>query len=135
MRRRHRAEISSDVDMTPMLDIVFILLIFFIVTAVFVQEKTIDMKPPPPPPEDQVIPPDAPPVILVQINDRNLVFVNQTPTDVRRVGPAIQRFLADNGESSVLIVPNDEADHGVVVAVFQAARLSGAPAMIKREGE
>jgi len=135
MRRRRHAQIDSDVDMTPMLDIVFILLIFFIVTAVFVQEKTISMVPPPPPPPDQVVPPDAPPVILIQINKRDLIFVNQTLTDVKRVGPAIQRFLSDNGESSVLIVPNDEADHGVVVSVFQAARQSGAATMIKREGE
>lgn len=131
MRRRHRPQANSDVDMTPMLDIVFILLIFFIVTAVFVQERSISMVPPPPN-EEEDEPTDAP-VILIQINERNVIFVNQTMTDVRRVGPAIERFRADNGESAVLIVPHDEADHGTVVSVFQSAQNSGAPAMIQRE--
>jgi biopolymer transport protein ExbD len=132
MRRRHRPQAEADVDMTPMLDIVFILLIFFIVTAVFVQEKSISMVPPPPSP-DVDIPVDAAPVILIQINDRNVIFVNQTVTDVRRVGSAIDGFRADNGESAVLIVPNDEADHGIVVSVFDAAKNSGASTMIQRE--
>lgn len=131
MRRRHNKKIDSEVDMTPMLDIVFILLIFFIVTAVFVQERVISMEPPQA--TDEPPPPDAAPVILIQINDRNMVFVNQTLTDVRRVGLAIQRHLADNGESSVLIVPEEEADHGTVVNVLEAARSSGAAAMVQRQ--
>ncbi|VAV90585.1 Biopolymer transport protein ExbD/TolR [hydrothermal vent metagenome] len=132
MRSRRRPQAEADVDMTPMLDIVFILLIFFIVTAVFVQEKSMSMLPPPPvPPTDK--PEEQAPVILIQINDRNVIFVNQTVTDVRRVGPAIERFRADNGKSAVLIVPNDEADHGIVVSVFDAAKGSGAATMIQRE--
>ncbi|MBL1430936.1 MAG: biopolymer transporter ExbD [Robiginitomaculum sp.] len=131
MRRRHNKKIDSDVDMTPMLDIVFILLIFFIVTAVFVQERVISMEPPPA--SDEPPPPDAAPVILIQINDRNMVFVNQTLTDVRRVGLAIQRHLADNPKSSVLIVPEEEADHGTVVSALEAARISGAAAMVQRQ--
>jgi len=132
MRSRRRQQAEADVDMTPMLDIVFILLIFFIVTAVFVQEKSINMLPPPPSPE-QDEPDKQAPVILIQINDRNVVFVNQTITDLRRVGPAIERFRADNGESAVLIVPHDEASHGVVVSVFEAAKGSGAATLIQRE--
>ncbi|MBL4596019.1 MAG: biopolymer transporter ExbD [Robiginitomaculum sp.] len=132
MRSRRRPQAEADVDMTPMLDIVFILLIFFIVTAVFVQEKSINLLPPPPNP-DQDEPDKQAPVILIQINDRNVIFINQTITDPRRVGPAIERFRADNGESAVLIVPNNEADHGVVVNVFEAAKRSGAPTLIQRE--
>ncbi len=134
MRSRRRPQAEADVDMTPMLDIVFILLIFFIVTAVFVQEKSINMLPPPPSPE-QDEPDKQAPVILIQINDRNVIFVNQTVTDVRRVGPSIERFRADNGESAVLIVPHNEAEHGTVVSVFDAAKATGASTLIQREGE
>ncbi len=130
MRRRRRSPAEAEVDMTPMLDIVFILLIFFIVTAVFVQEKTVSMQPPPPgpPPTDE-----ADPVILVQINKRNIIFVKGTMTDLPRVGPAIEALRADNGKSAVLIKPEDEAEHGVVVSVFEAAKNTGAHTIIQRD--
>jgi biopolymer transport protein ExbD len=135
MRRsgRHKEQDEVEVDMTPMLDIVFILLIFFIVTAVFVQERSISMVPPPPSEDNN--PPESNPVILIQINDRNVIFVNEQLTDLRRVGPAIERFRADKGDSAILIVPNNEASNGVVVTVFDAARNTGAPTMIQREAK
>jgi len=49
-RHRHKGADQADIDMTPMLDIVFILLIFFIVTATFLSEKAIDLQQPPPSP-------------------------------------------------------------------------------------
>ncbi|MDQ7019064.1 MAG: biopolymer transporter ExbD [Robiginitomaculum sp.] len=133
MRRggRHREQEEVEVDMTPMLDIVFILLIFFIVTAVFVQERSISLVPPPPSKNDE--PQKSNPVILIQITDRDVVFVNDQLTDVRRVGPAIERFRADKGDSAILIVPDDEASHGVVITVFDAAKNTGAPTMIQRQ--
>ncbi len=132
--RKHRGDSQSDeadVDMTPMLDVVFILLIFFIVTAVFVQEKSVSLVPPPPSKNDE--PDKANPVILIQITDRDVVFVNDQLTDVRRVGPAIERFRADKGNSSILIVPDDEASNGVTIKVFDAAKRTGAPTMIQRK--
>ncbi len=128
-RRREQEEV--DVDMTPMLDIVFILLIFFIVTAVFVQERSISLVPPPPSDEE---PTESNPVILIQVNDRDVIFVNDQLTDLRRVGPAIERFRADKGDSAILIVPDNLASHGVVITVFDAARNTGAPTMIQRAG-
>ncbi len=128
-RRREQEEV--DVDMTPMLDIVFILLIFFIVTAVFVQERSISLVPPPPSENDE--PEKSNPVILIQINDRDVIFVNDQLTDIRRVGPSIERFRADKGDSAILIVPDDDASHGIVVTVFDAARNTGAPTMIQRQ--
>lgn len=134
MRRggSRRRDDDADVDMTPMLDIVFILLIFFIVTAVFVQERSISLVPPPPSDEE---PEDSNPVILIQINDRDVIFVNDQLTDLRRVGPAIERFRADKGDSAILIVPHEEASHGVVINVFDAARGTGAPALIQRQSD
>jgi len=51
-RRRNKTSDEAEVDMTPMLDIVFIMLIFFIVTATFLDERGIDLTQPPPPPDD-----------------------------------------------------------------------------------
>ncbi len=134
MRRggRHREQEEVEVDMTPMLDIVFILLIFFIVTAVFVQERSVSLVPPPPSDNE---PEKSNPVILIQINDRDVIFVNDQLTDLRRVGPAIERFRADKGDSAILIVPDDEASHGVVITVFDAAKNTGAPTMIQRQAD
>lgn len=131
MKGHKRKTDDASVDMTPMLDIVFILLIFFIVTAVFVQEKSVDMKPPPA--SDQPPPPDSAPVILVQINAADQVFVNQTLTDVKRVSSAIERFRADNGKSAVLIVPDNDAQHGTVVEVYDAAKSTNAPTIVQRK--
>jgi len=131
--RKHRGSTQTDevdVDMTPMLDVVFILLIFFIVTAVFVQEQSISLVPPPPSKDE---PDKSNPVILIQITDRDVIFVNDQLTDLRRVGPAIERFRADKGNSSILIVPDDDAHNGVTIKVFDAAKRTGAPTMIQRK--
>lgn len=128
MRRRFKkASDEAGIDMTPMLDIVFILLIFFIVTATFVREKGVDLRPPPE--SDQPPPPDAPPIILVQIREDNTIFVNQQVTDIARVSARIERFRSEDPDSPVLIEPDPEADHGVVVRTWDAANEVGAKAV------
>lgn len=115
--------------MTPMLDIVFILLIFFIVTATFLQEEGLNMVPPPPTEN----PPDQPvaPVILVDVNDQGRVFVNQQQTDPERVLAAVSRFRAENPRSAVLIAPQYEADHGIVVLIWDDMQANGIPVSVQ----
>ncbi|TGY88515.1 biopolymer transporter ExbD [Marinicauda algicola] len=134
MRRRNRGgDDKAEVNMTPMLDIVFILLIFFIVTATFLQEEGIDMRPPPPPPEDQ--PQSENPVILVQIDENNNVFVNQDRTGVDRVFAAVSRIRAEQPGSAVLIQPDDESHHGITVGIWDQMKVNGVPVSIQREDE
>lgn len=134
MRRRNRGGgDKADVNMTPMLDIVFILLIFFIVTATFLTEKGIDMQPPPPPPEDQ--PQSDNPVILVQIDADNNVFVNQDRTSADRVFAAVSRIRAEQPGSAVLLQPADAAHHGIVVNIFDQMNQNRVPVSIQREDE
>ena len=117
MRRRSKHhDDQAEVNMTPMLDIVFILLIFFIVTATFLSEEGLDMRPPP----DSDTPPDdtAPPPIVVQVDDDNNIFVNRTRTDVDRVLSAVNRFRAEEPNSAVLLEVQDEADHGIIVQIW-----------------
>ncbi|WP_429911471.1 ExbD/TolR family protein [Glycocaulis sp.] len=129
-RRKNKPNDSADVNMTPMLDIVFILLIFFIVTATFLQEEGIDMRPPPP---SETPPQDANPVILVQVTDQNRVFVNQDPTSVDRVMAAVSRLRAEAPNSAVLIQPNDEAHHGITVQIWDEMMANGIPVSINRD--
>jgi biopolymer transport protein ExbD len=135
MRRRNRGNAAdkADVNMTPMLDIVFILLIFFIVTATFLQEEGIDIQPPPPnenPPESE-----DNPVILVQIDGDNNVFVNQDRTSADRVFAAVSRIRAESPGSAVLIRPDDESFHGITVNIWDQMKVNGVPVSIQREDE
>lgn len=129
-RRKNKPNDSADVNMTPMLDIVFILLIFFIVTATFLQEEGIDMRPPPP---AETPPQDANPVILVQVTDTNAVFVNQDRTTPDRVMAAVSRIRAEQPNSAVLIQPNDEAHHGIIVQIWDEMRVNGIPVSLNRD--
>ena len=131
-RRRQQGQDQAEVNMTPMLDIVFILLIFFIVTATFLQEQGIDMRPPPP---SDTPPEESNPVILVQINERNQVFVNQDLTSADRVIAAVSRIRAEAPNSAVLIRPDDEAEHGTMVQIWDELRANGIPTSINRPGE
>jgi biopolymer transport protein ExbD len=129
-RRSKKGNDQAEVNMTPMLDIVFILLIFFIVTATFLQEEGFSMTPPPPNESDEPTP-DTP-VILVQIDAENRVFVNQRATSEDRVLAAVQRIRAEAPQSAVLIEPNDEALHGTVSTIWDDMRVNRIPVNIQR---
>ena len=129
-RRKHQGDEAAEVNMTPMLDIVFILLIFFIVTATFLSEEGINMTPPPEstdPPRD-----DAPSPIVVQVDADNNIFVNRVRTDVDRVISAVNRFRAESAGSAVLIETNDEADHGIIVRIWDDMGANGVPVSLTR---
>ena len=118
--------------MTPMLDIVFILLIFFIVTATFLSEEGIDMRPPPECDENCGEP--GPPPIVVQVDGDGVIFVNRTRTDVERVLAAVNRFRAEEPNSAVLLEVHDEAEHGIVVRIWDEMGANGVPVSIQRTG-
>ena len=128
-RQKHQDE-AAEVNMTPMLDIVFILLIFFIVTATFLQEEGLDMRPPPDNQDNQNT--DAPPPIVVQVDDENQIFVNQVRTDVDRVLSAVNRFRSEEPNSAVLLEVQDEADHGIIVQIWDEMDVNRVPVSIQR---
>lgn len=130
-RRTRRGNDQADVNMTPMLDIVFILLIFFIVTATFLTEVGEDLRPPPD--SDEPPPPNAPPPIIVQIDAQNNVFVNGEATSALRVTAAVSRIRAESPESAVVITPNDEAEHGLVVEMLDDLRQNSIAVIINRD--
>ena len=120
-RSRHNDE-ESEVNVTPMLDVVFIMLIFFIVTASFVKESGID-----------VTRPDAATAerkqrasILIAISKNNEVWIQKRRIDVRAVRANVERLLAENPQGSVVIQADEKSENGLYVKVMDQARLAGA---------
>ena len=127
MRGHRRKEEESEVDLTPMLDIVFILLIFFIVTATFIKENAIDLTPPPPVPPDTPV--DPQPTILIRITEDSLVTVNNRFTDVGSVRASIERQIAESPESAVLVQAHPRAKNRLVIMIVDQARSAGVPSV------
>ena len=131
MRRRlRRTGGEADVNMTPMLDIVFILLIFFIVTAVFLREKGLDLRQPP---ADKDIPQTTKPVIRVAIDSENFVFVDDRQTAVERVTASVERIRADKPGAAVVLIPEEESHHGITVRIVDELRSLGITVSIQRK--
>jgi len=121
MRRRgtHQEE-AADVNVTPLLDIVFIMLIFFIVTATFLKERGIDVRTPEDTPEDeQTVPP---PALLLAVQEDGFVRVNNVRLiDPQSVTPVVEEFTAREPEGVVLVSAAPTAQSGIVVTVMDQA--------------
>ncbi len=115
------ADDESEVNITPLIDIVFIMLIFFIVTATFVKETGIDVNKP-----------DAPTAevkkkanILIAIDANNNIWLDRRKIDIRSVIPNIKRLRAENPQGSVVIQADEESKNKMLVEVMDAARQAG----------
>lgn len=122
-RRRRRASDEARIDVTPMLDIVFILLIFFIVTTSFVKEFGVDMNRPANAPVQEQ---QRSETIAVRIDAAGRVFVEDRPVDLAAVRANIESGLARKPEASVVVVADRAADAGPMVQVVDQARVAGA---------
>ncbi len=123
MARRHR-KIETDegeINITPMMDVVFILLIFFIVTASFVKEAGIDVTKP----NAQTAEQKERANILIAIDKNNQVWINRRVVDIRSVTANVQRLLAENPQSSVVIQADEKSENGVFVRVMDGTKLAG----------
>ena len=121
-RRKHgEAEDSSEIDLTPMLDVVFIMLIFFIVTASFVKESVIDTMIPPPN-EQQKAPDDENPSIVVTIRSNDDIWMEDRRIDVRAVRANIERMHAENPKSAVVVRAHIKSSAKTYVSIADAAR-------------
>jgi len=128
--RRNSQPDEAEVNMTPMLDIVFIMLIFFIVTATFLDETGIDLTQPPAPP-DQEVPPDSPPAITVYVNPRNQCAVDGRSTGCDRVTLAVERLLADKPGASVILRMDEKAQHKILVELKDGLDTNGLASKIE----
>lgn len=121
---KHAAD-EADVNITPLLDIVFILLIFFIVTATFLREQGIDVRTPEDtPPEELTIPP---PALVLAVQEDGFVRVNGVRIiDPGSVKPVVQEFVAREPEGVVLVSAAPESESGIAVEVMDQALDGGA---------
>jgi biopolymer transport protein ExbD len=136
MKKASVGDDGNDIDLTPMLDVVFIMLIFFIVTASFVKEEGLN--PNVPPPSQQPVDPTAPKNILVRISSDNQIWVlekeGERRVDSRAVRSVIERARAENPKASVIIQTSPKADTETYVIVADAAQQSGAtPVLMQKD--
>lgn len=120
-RKRIREDEDAAIDMTPMLDIVFIMLIFFIVTTSFVKEAGIDVNKPDA--SQATKKPSA--NIFIAIRANGEVWMDKRMVDVERVGANIERLLAEQPTDMVVIQADKDAKHGVVVEVMDQIKEAG----------
>ncbi len=120
-KRRQMDHEESSVDLTPMLDVVFIMLIFFIVTASFVKEAGIDVSRP----SASTAEKQERGNILVAITDSNQIWIDRRQVDPRALRANIERLRAENPNGSVIIQADKKSENGLLVRVMDAARLAG----------
>ena len=117
----HQTEAEGEIDITPMLDVVFIMLIFFIVTASFVKESGIEVNRP-----DASTSQAKPRAnILIAVNAADEIWINKRRVDVSQVRANIERLHAENPQGTVVIQADEESNTRAVVAVMDAARAAG----------
>lgn len=114
-------EESEEINMTPMLDVVFILLIFFIVTASFVKESGIEVNRP----EAATAVKKERANILVAISDKGEIWINKRRIDVRAVQANIARLKAENPQGTVVIQADKKATTDILIKVMDSARAAG----------
>ena len=114
-------EDEAAIDLTPMLDVVFIMLIFFIVTASFIKEAGIDVNRPDAPTAEKVQ--DA--NILIAISSNDEIWIDRRLIDPRAVRANIERLHAENPKGSVVIQADKKSTNEMLVVVMDAARSAG----------
>jgi biopolymer transport protein ExbD len=126
MRRRRASEAghesSHGIDLAPMLDFVINLLIFFIITAVFVKEAGLEVNRPTAFEQPQESDSES---IQIQILENGEIWVDNRAVDVRAVRANVERMSAVNPESGVLILAQEKAPTGVLVEVVDQVHLGG----------
>ena len=132
-RKKDRAgDDTHEIDLTPMLDVVFIMLIFFIVTASFVKEAGFN--PQVPESSNTLSPEDAEPNILVRIAADNQIWLmekeGERSVDIRAVRSNLERLRAELPKASIVILASGDAYTSTYVAVADAARAAKAPNVV-----
>ena len=115
-------ESSHGIDLAPMLDFVINLLIFFIITAVFVKESGLEVNRPT---SFETESNEESKSINIQILDNGEIWVDNRAVDVRAVRANVERMSAVNPDSGVLIIAQERAPTGTLVEVVDQVHLGG----------
>ena len=123
MRRRHHIEDEAEINITPMLDIVFIMLIFFIVTTSFVKEQGLEVSRPSNSPPKEIKQKKGP--IVVKIDASGLISVKGRILEPRAVQANLEREKAEKPDSPLIVAAHPEADTEALVTILDAAQAVG----------
>ncbi len=123
MRRRHSKSqgSASEIDLTPMIDMIFILLIFFIVTTSFVKEAGIDVNRPTAHSAER----KADTSIMIAISETGEIWLDRRQIQMDAIVAHVERLHAENPEGGVVVVADQNANTGLLVQVIDRARLAG----------
>ena len=121
-RRIKKKNEESEINITPMLDIVFIMLIFFIVTATFVKEIGLDVNSPD---KNQNVKDADKQSIVVQITNRDRIRIRGRDIDFRAVRANIERLHAENPDAPVVVQPHPDSTTETMIHVMDSARQAG----------
>ena len=117
MKKKDQEE-AGEIDLTPMLDVVFILLIFFIVTSVFVTEAGIEVNRP----EASTADDTSGDMILIAVGQSGDIWIDGDQIDPRFIRSRFELRLADAPNSSVIIQADENANKEQVMLILEAAR-------------
>lgn len=124
-KKRSDSESGGEIDLTPMLDVVFILLIFFIVTSVFVTEAGIDVSKP----EASTADPRSKDLILIAVTSDGQIWIDGEQIDSRFIRSRFERRLAETPNASVVIQGDRAAQAEHVMTIMAAARAANISAI------
>jgi biopolymer transport protein ExbD len=123
MRRRRKStdDDSAQIDMTSMMDVVFIMLIFFIVTTSFVKEAGIEVNRPTAASAER----QERGNIMIAVSESGAIWIDGRQVDVRAVRANVERLRAENPEGAVVIQADEASRTGILVQVMDQVRLAG----------
>ncbi|SDT94306.1 ExbD/TolR family protein [Halopseudomonas salegens] len=121
MRRHSSSEEEAGIDLTPMLDVVFIMLIFFIVTSSFIKESGITVQTPSADSASE----QPRGNIMIAVNPQGEIWIDRQPVDIRAVRATVERLRVDQPDSSVVVQADQDARSGLVIQVMDQVRLAG----------
>ena len=124
MRKRYRPDDEAEINITPMLDIVFIMLIFFIVTTSFVREQGLDISRPTQS-EEQIVDQDDSLPILVRIDQVSMITINNRRVEADAVRANLERERAQNPRSPLIVAAHPDSETNALVRVLDAANIVG----------
>ncbi len=122
VRRDRSSSETTPVDVAPLIDVVFILLIFFLVTATFLNETGIKVQRP-----EAAHSISLPPAALrVSVTAEGSLYAEGGPLDFHQLPALVREFLAEDANGTVVLIPEASLDSGTLVRVMDAARSGGA---------
>lgn len=120
-RRRTRLDASeTELNMTPLIDIIFILLVFFIVTASFVKDSGVEVERPVARTAQK-----QKPNLVISVDSGNVIWIENHSVDVRAMAGFMSRYVSDAPVESVIVAADARSRSGVVVRVLDACRAAG----------